>query len=55
MEISNEQLDILLDENHITYDHFELTQMMIIKDMLKRVLIDYYSIGYEDGKSSVQY
>ena len=53
MELTNEQLNILLDENHITYDHFELTQMMVIKDMLRRVLIEYYSIGYEDGKNNV--
>ena len=53
MEISDELIDRILQDNHITYRDFELTQMMVIKYMLARVLVDYYSIGYEDGKNDV--
>lgn len=49
MEIDNEQLDCLLDDNHITYEFFDIMQMMMIKKMLKQVLVDYYGIGYKDG------
>jgi hypothetical protein len=54
MEIDAEQLDFLLDDNHITYEFFDIMQMMMIKKMLKQVLVDYYSIGYNDGRSSVE-
>jgi hypothetical protein len=55
MEIDDEQLDYLLDDNHITFEFFDIMQMMMIRKMLKQVLVDYYSIGYEDGRSSVDY
>lgn len=50
MKITDEELDRLLDDNFVTYDYFELTQMMVIKDMLRHVLVDYYDIGYKEGK-----
>lgn len=49
MEFTDEEINSILDSNFITYDYFELTQMMLIKDMMKRVLVDYYGIGYKDG------
>lgn len=49
MEFTDKEINTILDRNFITYDYFELTHMMIIKDMLKRVLVDYYGIGYKDG------
>jgi hypothetical protein len=49
MKFTDEEINTILDRNFITYEYFELTQMMLIKDMLKRVLVDYYGIGYKDG------
>ena len=53
MEFTNQELDRLLDDNFITYDYFELTQMMVVRDMLRRVLVDYYDKGYKDGSAYV--
>jgi hypothetical protein len=52
MEFTDEEINSILDRNFITYEYFELTQMMLIKDMLRRVLVEYYSEGYIDGSKA---
>lgn len=54
MEFTDKEIDAILDRNFITYEYFELMQMMMIKDMLKRVLVEYYNEGYIDGSEADQ-
>jgi hypothetical protein len=49
MEFTDKELDDILDQSSINYEYFELMQMIMIKNMLRRVLVDYYSNGYKDG------
>jgi hypothetical protein len=49
MELSDEEIDRILDECSITYEFFDIIQMMMIKKMLKRISIeDVYGSGNED-------
>lgn len=40
MELTDEEIDRILDECSITYEFFDIMQMMMIKRMLKRILIE---------------
>lgn len=40
MELTDEEIDRILDECSITYEYFDVTQMMMIKSMLKRISIE---------------
>lgn len=40
MELTDEEIDRILDECSITYEYFDITQMMMIKSMLKRISIE---------------
>ena len=49
MELTDEEIDYILDECSITYEYFDLTQMMMIKRMLKQIKIeDVYGSARED-------
>jgi hypothetical protein len=49
MELTDEEIDRILDECSITYEFFDLIQMMMIKKMLKRISIEYtYGSDRED-------
>lgn len=49
MELTDEEIDHILDECSITYEYFNITQMMMIKAMLKRISIEYtYGPSSED-------
>lgn len=40
MELTDEEIDHILDECSITYEYFDIMQIMMIKRMLKRILIE---------------
>ena len=40
MELTDEEIDQILDANFITYEFFDLMQMLMIKKMLKNILIE---------------
>lgn len=49
MELTDEEIDRILNECSITYEHFDLIQMMLVKQMLKRISIeDVYGSARED-------
>ena len=49
MELTNDEIDRILDECSITYEYFDLMQMLMIKAMLKRISIEYtYGSDRED-------
>jgi len=49
MELTDEEIDRILDESSITYEFFDIIQMMMIKKMLKRILIEnVYGSSNED-------
>ena len=41
MDLTDEEIDHILEECSITYEYFDITQMMMIKAMLKRISINY--------------
>lgn len=49
MELTDQEIDRILDECSITYEYFDITQMMMIKNMLKRISIEnIYGSNSED-------
>ena len=40
MEFTDEDIDHILDECFITYEFFDIMQMIMVKKMLKRILIE---------------
>jgi len=40
MELTDEEIDRIMDECSITYEFFDIMQMMMIRKMLKRILIE---------------
>jgi len=40
MELTDEEIDRILDECSITYEFFDIIQMMMVKKMLKRIKIE---------------
>ena len=40
MEFTDEEIDRILDECSITYEFFDIMQMMMIKRMLKRIFVE---------------
>lgn len=40
MELTDEEIDRILDECSITYEYFDIVQMLMIKSMLKRIRIE---------------